>query len=288
MTRVNLVAVLTCEKGVSETQVSEAAEQLPAASSPNRLGDCAVELHFVGSDLTSVPAIDDVDVNILPATGRRKSLLLADMDSTIIPVECIDELADFVGKKDEVSAVTERAMRGELDFEDALHSRVATLKGVTRAEIDRCRIERVHLNPGARALVTTMNANGAFTALVSGGFTVFTEMVAAEAGFQMNRANELLFDGDALSGRVAMPICGADTKLTTMQEILARKGWQTADVIAVGDGANDAPMISNADLGVAYRAKPMLRELAKARLDHSDLTALLSLQGYAETEFVTD
>ncbi len=284
----NWIAVLTASAGILDRQTAEVLAQLDDAQAPRRLAQSAVEIAFSADEQPELAPGSDYDLNIVPAQDRRKKILIADMDSTMIPVECIDELADFVGKKDEVAAVTERAMRGELDFGDALRTRVLTLKGVTRAEIDECRETRVSLNPGARVLVQTMNALGAYTALVSGGFTVFTGPVARDAGFQMNRANELLFDGDALDGTVAHPICGADTKLETLNALLEEQGVLPSQVIAVGDGANDAPMIDRAGLGVAYHAKPMLRERAKARLDHSDLTALLSLQGISEDEYVSD
>jgi len=275
--------VMTSATGVTDPVAASVHQQLSGAGTPRRLAETAVEIQL--PEIQSVTAPDGIDVNVVPAANRRKSLLIADMDSTIIPVECIDELADFAGRKSEVSAITERAMRGELDFEEALHSRVATLKGVTRAQIEQCRRERVSLNPGARTLVSTMNALGAFTALVSGGFTVFTGPVSQEAGFQMNRANQLLFDSDVLSGKVAIPICGADTKLETLESLLREHDLTGDDVIAVGDGANDAPMIGRAGLGVAYKARPVLRRIAKAQLDHSDLTALLSLQGITSAQY---
>lgn len=276
-------AVLTAAQGISDAYARTVAGTLPATGSTLRLSASAVEIPLSGP--CEMPDLNDADLNLVPSANRRKSVLIADMDSTIIPVECIDELADFVGKKAEVAAVTERAMRGELDFGDALRTRVATLKGVTQAQIDECRRARVSLNPGAKTLVETMNKLGAFTALVSGGFTVFTGPVSAQAGFQMNRANELLFDGEVLNGTVAHPICGADTKLETLNTLIAERGLTAEDVVAVGDGANDAPMVERAGLGVAYKAKPLLRQKATARLDHSDLTALLSLQGISEADY---
>ncbi len=243
---------------------------------PNRLGANAAEVAFDGAQPhLSLPGID---VNFIPAHKRQKSLLIADMDSTIITVECIDELADFAGVKPQVSDITERAMRGELDFEEALHARVAMLKGVTRDDIQTCFETRVHLTEGAVALVSQMNTRG-MTALVSGGFTVFTQKVAAQTGFQFTHANTLLFDGDQLSGKVGTPIVHSGTKLEVLTRLLDERGLQFDDAIAVGDGANDAPMIKAAGLGVAYQAKPALREVADAVLDHSDLTALLALQG---------
>jgi len=196
-----------------------------------------------------------VDVNVVPAANRRKKLLLADMDSTIISVECIDELADFAGVKDQVAAITEIAMRGELDFKEALFTRVALLKNMPRSIIDQCYEERVRLNPGARTLGETMKARGAMTAIVSGGFTAFADKVAKASGFAMARANVLGIEGDTLSGTVDEPIVTASTKLDTLSELARRGGFEGSDVLAVGDGANDAQMIQAAGLGVAYYAK---------------------------------
>ena len=228
-----------------------------------------------------------VDVAALPRDGRRKALLIADMDSTIITIECIDELADFVGIKNEIAAITERAMRGELDFEQALTQRIGRMKGLERAAMERCYEERVRLMPGARALVRTMAANGAFTALVSGGFTFFTERVAKAAGFAVQRANTLVFEDDRLAG-VARPILGASAKREALDEFRAEKGLAPEATLAVGDGANDIPMIQAAGLGVAFHAKPKTAAAAGARIDHGDLTALLYFQGYRASEIVRD
>ena len=224
-----------------------------------------------------------IDVAVLPPQGRRKRLLIADMDSTIIGCECIDELADFAGVKAEVSAITERAMRGELDFPEALRHRVALLKGLPLGALLQAYDERVRLNPGAAALVRTMNA-GALTALVSGGFTFFTSRVAEAAGFAVNRANTLIDDGAALTGEVGEPILGREAKLASLLELAAAGGIAPADCVAIGDGANDLAMIEAAGLGVAYRAKPVVAAAARARIDHADLTALLYFQGYREAE----
>lgn len=229
-----------------------------------------------------------IDVAVLPHDGRRKRLLLADMDSTIIGVECINELADFAGLKAEVAAITERAMRGELDFPAALRHRVGLLKGLPLAALQQTFDQRIRLNPGARALVRTMQANGAVTALVSGGFTFFTKRVAAAAGFASHRANVLLDDGAALMGFVAEPILGREAKLAALLDLRALYGLEASDSLVVGDGANDLAMIQAAGLGVAYRAKPIVADAARARLDHADLTALLYFQGYREKEIVTD
>lgn len=229
-----------------------------------------------------------VDVAVLPQSRRRKRLLIADMDSTIIGCECIDELADFAGVKAEVSDITERAMRGEIDFPEALRHRVALLKNLPLGALQQAYDERVRLNPGARALVQTMNASGAVSALVSGGFTYFTSRVAKAAGFASNRANILLDDGRALLGTVADPILGREAKLTSLLELASAHGLETADCIAIGDGANDLAMIEASGLGVAYRAKPVVAEAARARIDHADLTALLYFQGYRAEDIVRD
>ena len=226
-----------------------------------------------------------VDVCVQPAAGRRKRLLIADMDSTIINVECLDELADFAGVKAQVAAITERAMAGELAFEGALRERVAMLTGLGLDALQRCYDERVQLNPGAETLVKTMAAHGARCVLVSGGFTFFTGRVATAAGFHDNRANTLIEDGESLAGLVGEPILGREAKLAALQEEVAALGATPADALAVGDGANDLAMIEAAGLGVAYRAKPIVAAQADARVDHADLTALLYFQGYRVEDF---
>ena len=227
-----------------------------------------------------------VDVVVQPETHRRKKLLVADMDSTMITIECIDELADYAGIKPQMAAVTERAMRGELDFEAALDARVALLKGLDARVIDRCHAERVRIMPGAKALVRTMAAHGARAVLVSGGFTVFADRVAEEIGFHRALSNILGLADGALSGTVARPIVGAQTKRETLEAERAALGLSAAEILAVGDGANDIPMIEAAGLGVAYHAKPKTAAAAHARIDHNDLTALLYAQGYAKAEWV--
>ena len=231
-------------------------------------------------------AVDGIDVIVQPAAHRRKKLLVADMDSTMITVECIDELADYAGIKDRIAAVTEAAMRGELDFAEALDARVALLKDLEASAIDRCRAERVRLMPGAKALIRTMKAHGARTVLVSGGFTVFAGPVAAEIGFDLAIANRLGIAAGRLDGLVARPIVDAATKLTTIEAERAALGLEVAETLAVGDGANDIPMIQAAGLGVAYHAKPKTAAAAGARVDHGDLTALLWAQGYARRDWV--
>jgi phosphoserine phosphatase len=229
-----------------------------------------------------------VDANIVPSANRRKRLLIADMDSTIIGCECIDEIADMAGLKPQISTITERAMRGELDFETALRERVALLKDLPVAALERTFRERVRLNPGARALVQTMRAHGAHTALVSGGFTYFTERVGDAAGFQTRRANELSVANGVLTGRVAEPVLGREAKREQLEQLCQFHALSFADAIAVGDGANDSAMIEAAGIGVAFRAKPVLKSVASVHLDFSDLTALLYLQGYRADEIVTD
>lgn len=226
------------------------------------------------------------DINVVPAERRRKRLLIADMDSTIISCECLDELADMAGLKDRISAITERTMRGEIEFEVALRERVAMLKGLELAALERTWRERVRLNPGANALTATMKAHGARTVLVSGGFTFFTERVAREAGFEASQANALIDDGRVLTGKVREPILGREAKLAALEAEVARLGIDSADTLAAGDGANDLDMIRRAGLGVAYHAKPVVAAAASARIDHGDLRSLLYLQGYSDDKIV--
>lgn len=226
-----------------------------------------------------------VDWALVPVEGRRKKLLVADMDSTIINVECLDELADFAGLKAEIAAITERAMRGELEFEPALRERVGKLKGLELGALQRCFDERVRLNPGAATMVRTMAAHGARCALVSGGFTFFTSRVAALAGFHTDRANILLDDGAALTGSVQEPILGRAAKLEALQTDAAAIGATAADALAIGDGANDLDMIKAAGLGVAYRAKPVVAVEADAEIKHTSLETALYFQGYRKAEF---
>jgi len=225
-----------------------------------------------------------VDVAVVPDEGRRKQLLVADMDSTIIGQECIDELADHVGLRDGVAAITERAMLGELPFEDALRERVALLRGLEIAVVDETLAERIQLTSGAKTLVRTMRANGARAALVSGGFTAFTAAIAADVGFDEHRANQLIVEDSRVVG-VAEPIRGKEAKLEALRDLATRHGLPLAAALAVGDGANDLAIVEAAGLGVAYHAKPALRAKADARIDHGDLTALLYLQGYRKEEF---
>ena len=227
-----------------------------------------------------------LDLCVQPWTGRKKRLLVADMDSTIIGCECLDELADFAGVRAEVAAITERAMRGELPFEAALQERVKMISGLPMVDLQRCYDERVRLNPGARTLARTMAAYGARCVLVSGGFTFFAEKVAEAAGFQAASANWLDVQDGVLTGRVGEPILGREAKLRTLRDQAAGLGISDDLILAVGDGANDLAMIEAAGLGVAYRAKPVVAARADARVDRCDLTALLYFQGYRTEEFV--
>jgi phosphoserine phosphatase len=251
------------------------------AETTKLLGDFA-------TDIREIVAGEPIDVVIQPHEGRRKKLLVADMDSTMIGQECIDELADFAGFKDRVAAITERAMRGEIAFEPALRERVALLEGLPATVIDDVLAKRIQLMPGGRTLVATMRANGAYTCVVSGGFTAFTARLAAAIGFDEQRANTLLTDANGkLTGRVAEPILGREAKFGTLIELRERFGLTPEQTLAVGDGANDIPMVKAAGLGVAYHGKPAIRDAAPlACIDHGDLTALLYAQGYRREEFV--
>lgn len=226
-----------------------------------------------------------VDLVVQATEGRKKPVLVADMDSTMIAQECIDELAAEAGIGDQVVEITARAMNGEIDFEDALKERVALLKGLKSAVIDTVLADRITLVPGGRALVQTMKANGGYAALVSGGFTDFTAAVSDKLGFDENRANTLLHADGALTGQVGMPILGREAKITAVNEITARLGLTPQDVIAVGDGANDLGMLHLAGTGVAAHAKPSVQAECDVRINFGDLTALLYIQGYQKSEF---
>jgi phosphoserine phosphatase len=251
--------------------------ELPLASEAAGIEDA------LRHDLAGLP----VDVAIVPGRNRRKQLLLADMDSTIIEQEVVDELAAAAGIGAAVSAITERTMRGELEFEPALVERVALLKGLPATAIDAIIRDRITLAPGGRTLVATMKAHGAFTAIVSGGFTAFTGHVAETLGFETHEANTLIIEDGRLTGRVGEPILGKAAKVEALHRLTTRLKIAPEDVLAVGDGANDIAMLQLAGLGVAFHGKPAVRAVADVRIDHADLTALLYLQGYRQDEFVT-
>lgn len=243
------------------------------------------EGHGIGSLVRSKLGNRPVDVAVLPAGARRKQLLVADMDSTIIGQESVDELADYVGLKREVSIITERAMRGELEFEAALKQRTALLKGVPETAISEILARHITVTPGARELVATMRANGATTALVSGGFSAFTGPVSGWIGFDEHFANALIVDSGLLTGQCQEPVRGQKAKLDALRSLRRRHELGDNDTLAVGDGANDLLMIQAAGLGVAYRAKPALAKSSDVRIAHGDLTALLYLQGYRDQDF---
>lgn len=242
--------------------------------------DAALVEERLRTALTGAP----VDIVVQPAEGRVKRLLLADMDSTMIDQECIDELADEVGLKQHVAAITARSMNGEIAFEPALRERVALLKGLDVGVIDRIIANRLTLASGGRELVATMRRHGAWTALVSGGFTAFTQRIGEKLGFDENRANRLIEAQGRLTGEVAEPILGREAKAAALVEIASRLGLSPADTIAVGDGANDLDMLALAGAGVALHAKPAVAQKARIRIDHGDLTALLYLQGYRQED----
>ena len=228
---------------------------------------------------------EKIDIVLQPALHRRKKLLVADMDSTIIQQECIDELADELGIKPQISEITETAMRGEIEFEPALRARVALLKGLPETSLQKVYDERIRQTAGAQAMIQTMRAHGATAALVSGGFTFFTQRVADAVGFQTNQANILIIEDGKLTGEVSEPILGRQAKVEALLKLREEHRLLRAETMAVGDGANDLDMIAEAGLGIAYHAKPVVAEAAAARIDHGDLTALLYLQGYRIGEF---
>ncbi|MEM6277459.1 MAG: phosphoserine phosphatase SerB [Pseudomonadota bacterium] len=229
---------------------------------------------------------EGVDVNVIAEGPRRKKLLIADMDSTMIHQECVDEMAAHAGIGEKVAAITALAMDGKLGFEEAMVERVGLLKGLPLAALQEVFETRISLMEGGPTLLATMRAHGAYAALVSGGFTFFTERVAARLGFDEHRANTLLEDGGRLSGDVARPILGREAKVDALEELTARLDLSDADILAVGDGANDLGMLGRAGLGVALHAKPSVQGQCDVRINHGDLTALLYLQGYAKSDFV--
>lgn len=254
----------------------EEAAEFQIAQRPGNLWDIWSDLQNLGIDLV-----------VQPTENRRKKMLLADMDSTMIQQECIDELAEEAGVGAHVKDITARAMNGELDFEGALIERVGLLKELPESVIDKVLATRITYMPGGEALLATMKANGGYCALVSGGFTAFTAKVAAHLGFDENRANTLLAENGKLTGHVGRPILGKQAKVDALEEITTRLGLSEADVVAVGDGANDLGMLHRAGAGVALHAKPSVAAECQIRINHGDLTALLFLQGYAKDDFVT-
>ncbi len=255
----------------------EIAAEFPTDALPEDAAAIAEDTRMAGFDLV-----------IQPTLGRRKAVLLADMDSTMIQQECIDELAAEAGVGPRVADITARAMNGELNFREALIERVGLLAGLDERIVQKVLDERITLAPGGQALVATMRAQGAYTALVSGGFTAFTSRIAKVLGFDEHRANALLADQGVLTGQVGLPILGREAKIEALEEITAARGLTPADAIAVGDGANDLGMIQLAGTGVALHAKPIVAAQAGVRIDHADLTALLYIQGYGRDEFVWD
>jgi phosphoserine phosphatase len=257
----------------------EVAADIPFGNGSEDIGAIAKHLREARGDLP-------IDIVVQPRAARRKKLFLADMDSTMIGQECVDELADFAGVKAHVAGITERAMRGEIAFEPALRERVALLAGLPVDVIDKVVKERITLTPGGRELVATMRAHGAWTCLISGGFTLFTKVIADQIGFQENRGNELIVRDSKLTGEVQEPILGRAAKLATLIELRETFDLDNIDTMVAGDGANDLGMIGEAGLGIAFHAKPAVAAAAAARIDYGDLTALLYAQGYRREEFV--
>jgi phosphoserine phosphatase len=297
---VRLVLTLVCrDLDALQAALPEGLEAVAAAGQPvsgmTVLGEGAMDLFTDGETPAPLAAAAaralerrEADFCAQNAEGRAKRLLVADMDSTIITCEGLDELADLAGLKDEIAAITARAMNGEIPFEAALIERVAKLAGLELGALERTWAERVRVSPGARVLARTMATHGARCVLVSGGFDYFTHRVAKAAGFAAHRANRLLDDGARLTGQVALPILGREAKLQALFEEAAALGIGLSETLAVGDGANDLAMIEAAGLGVAYHAKPIVAERAAARIEHTDLTSLLYFQGYGAETFVKD
>jgi phosphoserine phosphatase len=288
------IATLIAKERLSGGDISSAADALAGAGiQPYGRSwieeDKACDLLFSADPAPARAALEgvipEVDVVVQGEASRRRRLLVADMDSTMIGVECIDELADYAGLKAEIASVTGRAMRGEIAFEAALAERVALLAGLDESVIDRCRAERVRATPGARALVRTMKRRGAFTLLVSGGFTRFADPVGADLGFDRVVANRLGLMAGKLTGTVEPPILGAEGKRGALLDAAAERRIRPEEALAVGDGANDVPMLREAGLGIAYRAKPAAAAAADAAIVHNDLTALLYVQGWARSEW---
>jgi phosphoserine phosphatase len=295
----SFVATLICnpaDPALDSTIVDGALAVLPSPGSAQWLfNEVAVDIPFesqsdeiraVESRLREARGDLPIDIVVQPRAFRRKKLFLADMDSTMIGQECIDELADFAGLKDHVAAITERAMRGEIEFEPALRERVALLKDLPVSVVDEVLAKRIVPTPGGRELVATMRAHGAWTCLISGGFTLFTNAIAEKIGFEESRGNQLVVRDGKLTGEVVEPILGRAAKLATLIELTESFDLDDIDTLVVGDGANDLGMIQHAGMGVAYHAKPAVAAAAATRIDHGDLTALLYAQGYRRDEFV--
>jgi phosphoserine phosphatase len=249
--------------------------------------DVACDIPFDGPTRGGLPmelGMTGIDAVTVPAAGRRKTLLVADMESTMIENEMLDELADFLGLREKIAGITARAMNGEIDFAAALNARVGLLKGLPVSTLEEA-ARRIVYMPGGATLVATMKKHGATCALVSGGFTYFTRMVRESLGFDFDAANTLNHDGRKLAGTVALPILGKEAKLATLRRLSGEHGLGLADAITVGDGANDLPMLQAAGLGVAFHAKPMVAAQVSARITHGDLTSLLYLQGYRRSDF---
>jgi phosphoserine phosphatase len=257
----------------------------PVVLSSGEAADIPLSVPLDHAALREALEAKPIDAIVTKARGRRKALLIADMDSTIVTGETLDELAGFAGIGEKIAAITRRAMNGELDFKAALRERVAMLKGLELAALEKT-WHQVRMTAGARELVATMRSKGALTALVSGGFTFFTGRVAAQLGFDVHRSNVLLDDGAALTGQVAEPILDRDSKLAALNELAARRGVKLHATLAVGDGANDLDMIQAAGLGVAFHAKPLVAREARSKVDHANLRALLFAQGYPASMFV--
>jgi len=272
---------------LTEAVVAAAAEALKRAGAtvgqPDWLAPgIACDLPFDGA--AAPPALPDVDAIVLASQGRRKKLLVADMESTMIHNEMLDELADFLGLREKIAGITARAMNGEIDFAGALEERVGLLKGLPVSKLDEA-ATRIRYMPGGATLVATMKKHGAYCALVSGGFTYFTAMVRKKLGFDFDAANVLEHDGTSLAGTVGRPILGKEAKLTTLQRLAGEHDITIADAVTVGDGANDLPMLKAAGLGVAFHAKPAVAAEVPAGINHGDLSALLYLQGYRLSDF---
>jgi phosphoserine phosphatase len=257
----------------------------PLVLSPGEAADIPLSGQLDKAALHAAIDGKPIDSIVTKTRGRRKALLIADMDSTIVQGETLDDLAAFAGIGDKIAAITKRAMNGELDFKTALRQRVAMLKGLDISALEKT-WQQVRLTPGAQELVATMRAKGALTALISGGFTFFTGKVTAQLGFDIHRSNTLLDDGATLTGQVADPILDRDSKLAALNELAAQRGVKLHATLAVGDGANDLDMLRAAGLGIAFHAKPIVAKDARAKVDHADLRALLFAQGYPASMFV--